>query len=128
MTPINSSKLYKIISAFFPLISWAGIIFFLSSQESLPGFDLSAVDFIFKKTAHVFVYAVLYYLTYRALEITTSKGNNFIWLQALIICLIYAVSDELHQSTVAGRYATIRDVGYDMLGATLVFLRKMRYI
>lgn len=115
--------------AFFPSIAWAGFIFLLSSRETLPGFDISALDFVFKKFAHMFVYAVLYFLLYRGFSnINSKKNQKLVWIQALIICLIYAISDEFHQSTIMGRYATLRDVGYDTLGMSLVFLRKFRYI
>jgi VanZ family protein len=38
------------------------------------------------------------------------------------------VLDELHQSTVTGRTATLIDVGFDFAGASLVALRKFNYI
>lgn len=127
---LQKRKTFKdYLIAFGPPIAWASFIFVLSSQETLPGFDISTTDFLFKKCAHMFVYAVLYFLFYVGLsKIQSKKNQQKVWLQAFIICLLYAISDELHQSTISGRHPTVRDVGYDMLGTSLVFLRKFRYI
>jgi len=75
----------------------------------------------------MFVYAVLYWLIVKGFKKSGYKFER-IWLQALVICVIYAVTDELHQSAVPGRTATLRDIGYDLLGASLVFLSKFGYI
>ncbi|MEX0895449.1 MAG: VanZ family protein [Patescibacteria group bacterium] len=120
------------LKAYLPVAAWALTIFILSSQGSLPGFSVSAADFVFKKSAHMFVYAVLYYLFWRAVQKThptPTTSQTFIhWALPLGLTLLYAASDELHQTFVPYRYGTIRDVGYDMLGACIVFLRQYRYI
>lgn len=118
------------IKAFVPAIAWASLIFLLSSQPTLPGFESGAFDFILKKFAHVFVYAVLYLLIARGVEmIAPSKKKEPLRIfLPLLIVLIYAISDEFHQSLVPGRYPTWRDIGYDILGASLMFLRKYKYI
>ena len=54
-------------------------------------------------------------------------GVRFGWLLPLIICLGYAGLDELHQSLTPGRYATIRDVGYDLLGMIIASAWWYRY-
>lgn len=117
--------------AYLPAVIWASVIFILSHQSVLPSFEISAMDFIFKKSAHMFVYAVLYYLFLRASISTWPKNKKvtiWIWLWPLIFTLIYAIVDELHQSTVPGRHATARDVAYDMLGAITVLFKKLNYI
>lgn len=120
------------LKAYFPAAAWALTIFLLSSQGSLPGFDISTIDYIFKKSAHMFVYGVLYYLLWRAVQKThpapEASQSTIHWLLPLGMTLLYAISDELHQSFVPYRYGTMRDVGYDMLGASIVFLRQYRYI
>jgi VanZ family protein len=121
--------LKQFVIAYLPPVLWAGLIFILSSQTALPGFEQSAYDFILKKFAHIFVYLTLYFLVARAISITINKTYNktTIFLP-IFICLIYAVSDEFHQSLVPGRYATFRDIGYDMLGVTIAYLKKYSYI
>jgi len=108
---------------------WATFIFILSAQQVLPGFSISVYDFIFKKAAHMFVYGVLYLLLFRAYKQTSQHQlNTKNYLIPLSIALLYAVIDEIHQSTVPGRYPTIRDVGYDFLGMTTVLLYQLKLI
>lgn len=120
------------LSAYLPALLWAALIFAFSSQTTLPGPDTLAFDFIFKKCAHVFVYFTLYFLFYRAFALTLSRSNKEyplrFWLLPFVICFAYALSDEFHQAFVAGRTSTLRDVGYDMLGASSAFLLIHRYL
>ena len=99
----------------------------MSAQRTLQGFELDTLDFIFKKTAHMAEYFILYYLLHRALKFSHPK-SKFNWLIAFILCVLYALSDEWHQSFVSGRTASLRDVGYDTLGVSIAFLRIYRYI
>lgn len=122
-------RIWLYIKAYFPVVAWAVVIYTLSAQTVLAGFDVSIFDFIFKKSAHMFVYAVLYVLLYRAINLTTDHKFRYLQLLLpLLIGIVYAMSDELHQSTVPGRFATLRDVGYDTLGMGIAFLRIYRYI
>lgn len=117
----------KYLTAFLPATIWAVIIFLFSAQRMLPSLSLSLLDFLLKKTAHMFVYAVLYFLVYRGLnQIQINKSK--IWWQTLLIGLIYAASDEFHQSMTPGRTATLRDVGFDFLGMSLIILKKFKYV
>lgn len=116
-------------NAWLPPMLWAVFIFTLSAQGVLPNLTEVFSDFIFKKMSHIFVYAVLYFLLTRAVTISFPQlDTKNSWKVAMILCFIYAVSDELHQMFVPGRYGTIRDVGYDMLGAGIVLLRQYQYI
>ena len=127
MSELKNTKKY--IIAYLPSVIWAAIIFFLSNQESLPGFAVSALDFLFKKTAHMFVYAVLYFLLFRATQQTNPQlSNRNQYIVPLLICLLYSVSDEIHQSFVPGRFSTFRDMGYDMLGVSAVLLYQLKLI
>lgn len=123
------SLLMLAIKAYLPLIGWASLIYLFSAQSSLPGFDAVAGDFILKKGAHMFVYLVLYWLTHRALALTwPSLHGGRLWGTTWLICLCYAITDELHQSMVPGRSPTLRDLGYDSLGMLIAWLRLYRYI
>ena len=108
---------------------WAGLIFFLSNQEVLPGFSVSVYDFIFKKSAHMFVYAVLYALLFRAYRKTNNtRVTKKHYIFPILVSLLYSFTDELHQSIVPGRYPTIRDVGFDMLGVLTVLLYQLKLL
>lgn len=118
------------LKAFAPAVIWAAIIFLFSSQPTLPGFDSGFLDFVLKKSAHMFVYGVLFWLVSRGVDMVVGVKTNIRvrLLVPLVIVLFYAISDELHQSLVPGRYPTLRDIGYDLLGALVVLLRKHKYI
>ncbi|NCN82571.1 MAG: hypothetical protein GW947_01265 [Candidatus Pacebacteria bacterium] len=126
----SNIRLALLLRAYLPVVFWAGFIFYLSSQPILPGFSVDTYDFIFKKMAHITVYAILYFLFYRSQKITSTAAaaDKRIWLLPFLLVLLYAVSDELHQQFVMGRFGTARDVGFDFLGAGLAFLKLYRYI
>lgn len=80
-----------------------------------------------RKTAHFFEYfilALLLYITFSFYEANFVKTVFFTFL----ICLLYAVSDEIHQAFVPGRSAALWDVVIDMCGAvsslTLIYLKR----
>jgi VanZ family protein len=64
-----------------------------------------------RKGAHVSEYAVLFLLTRQA----AAKSN----IIAFVITVLYACSDEWHQSYVAGRTGTPYDVLIDSIGPTI---------
>lgn len=94
-----------------PVFVWATVIFSLSSTSSLKVSDFFIWDFISKKIAHLFIYAVLFSLILRA-----TKRN---WILSFLLTMIYAASDELHQSFVFGRNASVLDLGFDLSGANI---------
>lgn len=124
---VSSNLVLNLLSAYLPVLFWAGLIFIMSAQGSLHGFELDTFDFVLKKSAHVVEYFILYYLLHRALSMTMPH-QRFNWLIAFILCVAYAISDEWHQSFVSGRTASLRDVGFDSIGVSLAFLRIYRYI
>lgn len=121
-----SKKLFNYCKAYFPVLLWAGLIFTFSAQSSLPGFDVVFYDFIFKKLAHMFVYAVLFFLLFRAVNAENPGVKN--WKVPILLTLMYACLDEFHQVFTPNRRPSPIDIGYDMLGASVVFLRMYRYI
>lgn len=75
-------------------------------------------DWCFRKSAHLFEYAVLFLLTRRALEGgRVPPARPGVW--AFLFCVVYAVSDEFHQTMVLYRSGNVRDVLIDSLGAFL---------
>jgi VanZ family protein len=101
---------------------WAGVIFFASAQQTLPGPNTISLDYLLKKTAHIFVYAVLYFLTFRAVKKTFPDRHRLHFGLPLIFCILFAFSDEFHQSFVPGRQPSLTDVGYDAIGASITLL------
>lgn len=107
------------MTSWFPVIGWAGLIFYLSSVPHLKT-DLGIWDLILRKCAHVFEYAVLGLLLVNAWRKTwqTVPSRRAVgWCIALGI--LYAASDEFHQSFVPGRGPSVLDVTIDSFGVVL---------
>jgi len=102
-----------------PTIVWAGIIFWFSSRSSITTTQIYWQDFTVKKTAHVFVYAVLAVLVYRSLKHTTKLTRIYLLIVALLITIGYALTDEFHQSFTPGREPHLRDIVIDGIGAAV---------
>jgi VanZ family protein len=113
-----------------PVSFWVGLIYYLSSVPHLDsGWGLW--DFILRKIAHMVEYAVLTFLLVRAMNRTwpeTARRHVMLWGGALSI--LYAMSDEFHQSFVPGRGPSFHDVLIDGIGVALLLLfvhkRKLR--
>ena len=80
----------------------------VSAQPLLFGLNL-------RKYAHIILFGVLGFSGFLACGIFIKKIVVKIHV-SLIACLIYAVSDELHQTFVSGRNGRIEDVFIDLAG------------
>jgi VanZ family protein len=87
-------------------------IYYLSSLPDLKSSLPTAADFVFRKIAHFAEYAVLYLLLWKLLE-----GTGYRRITALVIAMLYAMTDEFHQAFVNGRVASVADVGIDAAGS-----------
>jgi VanZ family protein len=101
------------------LATWAAVIFVLSAQHSLTLAPDPALDWVLRKAAHVTFYAVFGALAYAALETSPLSRPG---LGAFVIGALYALSDEVHQSFVAGRSPLVTDVGFDVVGVLIGIL------
>ena len=91
--------------------AWMGVIFAFSAQPR------DVLNFgqplLVSKLAHVSEYAILAWLFQWALD------NRRAWRLAWLLAVLYAVTDEFHQSFVPGRTSTVADVMIDALGAAI---------
>ena len=101
--------MYRVVP-WIPAAVWAAVLFFASSQETLPVSLAGNQD----KIAHFCAYLVLGFLLTRA----TAQLRLPVWL-AVAAGFFYGFLDELHQSMVPGRSAGFDDWIADALG-TLV--------
>lgn len=106
----------KKVSTWGPVLVWAAIIFLFSSRPTMTTTEIVWHDFLIKKSAHIIEYAIFMTLWLRAL---TRSGYSFAKSIkiAFPIVVLYALSDEYHQSLVPGRGPHLRDVGFDTIGA-----------
>lgn len=139
------NKKVKMIISYIALILWMGLIFYFSSQTGgasggtsdgliktvlkIIGGALN-IDFTnqevmhiistcgvwVRKMAHFTEYFILGLLMTNALGFTIKKKTNFIIILVLL-CFIYALSDELHQIFVPGRNGNIKDALIDLSGS-----------
>lgn len=102
------------LRAWLPAVLWAGIIFAFSAmpdlQSGLPQ------DFFLRKVAHAVEFGVLTLLVARAFRRAERWDAKRALAGAFVISVLYAFSDELHQTFVPGRSPSLRDVGVDALG------------
>jgi len=109
------SKITYILPRWLPALLMMLMIFLFSSQPSsvLPNF--SWADEIVKKGGHVVGYATLALFYWYAFRMQEEKR----WL-VWFLAVLYAFTDELHQSFVPGRHASIWDVLiFDNFGAMI---------
>lgn len=123
------------------VVIWMCLIFFLSHQPASESSELSQgitniifevfesitshleIDmqfshYLIRKSAHFFAYFVLGLLVMNALR--PKQMNNFrSVLLTMVICIIYAISDEVHQLFIPGRSGEITDVIIDSIGSTV---------
>ena len=146
----NQDRKLRIIISWALVISWMAVIFMLSSQVAEQSNELSTgitqtiieiiqkatplweigsekLNHILRKGAHFTAYMILGALVMNALCKSFGIGKRYIFW-GFMICVIYAVSDEVHQAFVPGRGPALKDVLIDSAGAftgiTFLTLRK----
>ena len=130
--------MYRVFS-WTAVILWMGLIFSLSHQTVAQSselsvgitevivekvekvspnmeFNIGSFHHIVRKNAHFFIYLVLGFLVVYALGRSGVHGYRMIGL-SLLVCVLYAISDEVHQLFVPGRGAQVKDVLIDSAGA-----------
>ena len=113
-------KVLRTLSLWGPVFLWAGLIFYFSSvPDYRTGGGAELPELMFRKFAHLFVYGVLAFFLARALAEKGWSAGKIVAV-GLVACFLYAVSDEIHQSFVPGRFGKARDVALDTLGAAFV--------
>jgi VanZ family protein len=112
-----------------PVILWGALIFTLSTSTFsaantakifdpllrflIPGISTAAVDvghMLIRKLAHFTEYGILFWLLVRG----PMAERPYL---ALMLCIVYALTDEGHQVFVPGRTASLYDVALDSSGA-----------
>jgi VanZ family protein len=106
-----------ILLRWLPAFLMMGAIFLFSSLPAgrIPYYG--AFDVIVKKGGHALGYGLLGLSYYYAMPNRLSRLYR--WVLALIMAVLFALSDEFHQSFVEGRTSSLRDVAIDSLGAVV---------
>lgn len=90
-----------------PALALMGLIYFLSAQPDL-GTGLEGWDFVLRKLGHMAVFGTLF------VALVFAFGGRF--APPTVVAVLYAASDEFHQSFVVGRHGTAVDVLIDCAG------------
>lgn len=126
----------NILLAWIPVIVFMALIFVFSAQPKtappdgdavyfsgvMPIFTAGDWDLIIKKASHILGYGLLAALLMHALWRSVDRNARTIAYSALLITLVYALTDELHQAFVPGRNASLLDIGFDYIGAACATL------
>jgi VanZ family protein len=139
------SRRRSILVYWLPVILWMSLIFGMSTDMGSPRHTsrfirpilrwfnpnvsdetIRGIQLGIRKTAHVTEYAVLSFLIWRARR-KPGRGDGRPWgrgdaLFAFSVAVLFALSDEWHQSFVPSREAHFGDVLFDAGGATLGLL------
>ncbi len=105
------------IRAWLPAILWAGTIFFLSAQSSLPPIAPSVPNF--DKVEHFGTYGLLGILVIDAVRRSSTLTLPKAVLVAILITSAYGASDEFHQRFVPNRSCDVWDWTADTIGGIL---------
>lgn len=85
--------------------------------------NIEVLSFIIRKLAHFTEYLILGFLTINMLDKNDISKK---YLLSILICIIYATSDEIHQLFVPGRACQIKDILIDSIGSiTGIYLYKL---
>lgn len=111
------SRFYPLFSRWAPAILMIAAIFLFSSipARQLPRFGL--LDVWVKKGGHALGYAFLAVAFWHGFK----WDKKLVWL-ALLLAMLYATTDELHQSLVPRRHPSPVDVWIDSTGAAIALL------
>jgi VanZ family protein len=96
------------VSRYAPPVAVMALIFWLSATPDLSS-GLGSLDLVLRKAAHITIFALLWLTFVRATD----------WrrpIAATLAALVYAGSDEFHQTFVHGRHGAVSDVAIDAIG------------
>ena len=103
-----------------PVVTYAGWIFYLSSQSRPSPVALWLLTYVGDKGLHAIEYGVLGILCYRAFRHAAGpQAAQSALLLAVVASTVYGVTDEIHQAFVPRRHPDGWDVLADAIGATV---------
>jgi VanZ family protein len=120
---MNLQTIFYTTRRWLPAIIMMATIFAFSSIPSnhLPNFNI--FDEVFKKGGHIIGYALLA----AAYLFGIGKKDSSSLIIASLMCILYALSDEYHQSFIPGRHPSPIDIMIDSIGITIGLLIIHRY-
>jgi VanZ family protein len=108
--------------AWLAVLVWVGLIYWLSSQPDSSLKELGLSGDLLAIAGHLSLFGILTLLLVLALRRTTSLAHHTVSRLALLLVMLFALSDELHQRSVPGRSSSLSDWLVDVAAALLVLL------
>ncbi|MDZ4385231.1 MAG: VanZ family protein [Candidatus Moranbacteria bacterium] len=121
---MGSDKLEKILP-WLAVLVWLAVIFGLSAMEGHDIRPFNLFYFIERKAFHIIEYFILNFLLYWAFSRNISQKRALLF--SSILAVLYASSDEWHQTFVFGRTGTPRDVAIDLIGIVLAAILILKF-
>ena len=135
----------KFLKYWLPVLLWMGIIFWMSTgmfsaqntfdvlQKFLRSFDpaisnstVRLINNSIRKAGHVTEFFISGLLVFRAFRAGSTEPRMMRWaLLSIVFVVLFAASDEYHQSFVATRTASVLDVCIDSGGGILAVCYSM---
>lgn len=114
----------KILKYWLPPLVWMSIIFYFSSFPKVSVTGNTFYAFVIFKALHIIEYAVLYVLLFRAFYSISEKklALKYQFLLAFLVGVLYAISDEVHQTFIPTREGKLRDALIDTGGIVLMYI------
>lgn len=135
-------RLFPLLITWGPPLVLMLLMFFFSAQPKpappagakevyfsgvMPIFTERTWEAVIKKGAHVAMYGLLAVLIMRGL-LAQERTPREAAYSAIFLAVSYALTDELHQSFVPGRHASVLDIGFDYVGVVAACLLARRLI
>lgn len=114
-------KIFNFISLYIPPVLWCFVIFYFSCQPNLRVVS-GPWDFLLRKLGHIFEYFLLTILIARAVNKSILKIDKKGLIFGALFSLVFAASDEYHQTFIPGRFGVLSDVAIDSIGIILAVI------
>jgi VanZ family protein len=101
-----------------PALAWMGVIFWLSSQQIAPPSGHPLLDGLISAAAHVVEYGTLALLLHHAVSGSSTKRT----LLTFGLTMLYAITDEWHQSFVPTRDPSLLDLTVDAISGAIALM------
>lgn len=82
--------------------------------------QLYTINFWVRKTAHIFSYAILFFMWFQALYQHLQASRGYAVLLSLLLCLGTGIIDEWHQTFIQSRRGSMADILLDLCGSGLM--------
>lgn len=130
---------WRLCLRYFLVIAWMVLIFQLSATPDLRTVPLAQrfhllpavlglemtnlLELVLRKAAHMLAFGLLARLSFRALQgARPSWPRGRLFAASLFFTVLYAASDEWHQTFVPTRTGSVRDVAIDTVGAVVAMI------